>query len=138
MTRGKTNCVHTLGGVSNAACSSRIRLLDPLTRKVPASSVAIGNTRVGHFASQDTEKGVPVSFKCRPLGRQTSVQETWKDDEVLDIPFCYNDRNMTPHKQLSVVACSRNLHTCAFETLSEWSTEHCALWRPIWGRQPGQ
>lgn len=31
----------TLGGVSNAACSSRILLLDPLTRKVPGTSVAV-------------------------------------------------------------------------------------------------
>ena len=32
--------VHTRGGVSNAACSSRMRLAEPLTRKVPSTSVA--------------------------------------------------------------------------------------------------
>lgn len=32
--------LRTLGGDSNAACNSRIRLFEPFTRKVPSTSVA--------------------------------------------------------------------------------------------------
>jgi len=31
----------TFGGASNICCNSRMRLLDPLTRKVPCTSVAV-------------------------------------------------------------------------------------------------
>jgi hypothetical protein len=44
----KFNAVRlTLGGVSNAAWSSRILLFDPLTRNVPGTSVAVEGVNPG-------------------------------------------------------------------------------------------
>lgn len=37
----------TLGGASKHCCSSRIRLFEPLTRKVPGTSVAEGEKERG-------------------------------------------------------------------------------------------
>jgi hypothetical protein len=42
----------TLGGASNAACSSRILLADPLTRKVPAISVAVRGYKMERCSSK--------------------------------------------------------------------------------------
>ena len=38
---------HTFGGVSNIVCSSLMRFDDPLTRKVPSTSVPTGSKRDG-------------------------------------------------------------------------------------------
>ena len=60
----------TLGGLSKAACSSRIRLFDPLTRKVPAISVAGSERKVGHFKSRADEhaQGRTVLLQEEPTG----------------------------------------------------------------------
>lgn len=43
-----TEGARTRGGVSNTACSSRMRLFDPLTRNVPATSVATDTVSGGY------------------------------------------------------------------------------------------
>lgn len=66
----------TRGGASKAACSSRIRLLEPLTRKVPSTSVADvhrgdGLKRLGlrliTIPENRCKESVPFSLRNRPL-----------------------------------------------------------------------
>src|ERR1700722_7513932 len=64
---GKCACIRTLGGVSKSAWSSRIRLFDPLTRKVPSPSVAAIMYQYSSRIFGKGEISSPFSFRYSPL-----------------------------------------------------------------------
>ena len=111
---GNNRSVLTRGGVSNTACSSRIRLFDPLTRKVPSVSVA-------------------ASFRYRPLRREVSMA-VLGGSECAHAPFGNHHWDIAPHIQLSVSIRGGYLDTGVFEAFLERLAKYDVLaWRTSLG-----
>jgi hypothetical protein len=96
--------MRTLGGVSNIACRSLIRLFEPLTRNVPATSVAV--LRDKQCPVHDIHGYAPFSFKYSPLATEDLSMLEIHDIKKARAPFGNDDRNVTPYVKLSIGVCS--------------------------------
>ena len=91
----------TLGGVSNAACSSRIRLADPLTRKVPGTSVAVDYMSVT-CSSKLESNTIFLEVQTTAHNWQVTVNRLVERCTALDTPLRHYHRDITPYIKFTV------------------------------------